>query len=253
MVAGNGGENDMTRRPLIGITCAVNATPMGQRRIQLNEAYEAAVRAAGGLPLLLAPGLDAAALDQVTAEIQGLLLPGGVDVNPTRYHAARHPTTEINDALDALEFPLATRALQAEMPVLAICRGIQLLNVVCGGTLWQDLPSERPTALTHSQKGVARDYPAHRLRLQPDSRLAEILGCSDLPVNSFHHQGLQQLGAGLAPIGWAEDGLVEAVEGTGDFVIGVQCHPEELVSSRPVWRQLFTALVEAAAAHGHGT
>jgi putative glutamine amidotransferase len=236
----------MARRPLIGITCSVGSSPTGAARVQLNQTYERAIREAGGLPVLLAPGLDGDAMNQLTDELQGLLLPGGVDVDPARYRAERHPTTNVNADLDALEFPLAERALHAGLPILAICRGIQLLNVACGGSLWQDVPSERPTALVHPQKQVPRDHLAHGLRLTADSRLARVLGQIDMPVNSFHHQALRDLGAGLQPVGWAEDGTVEAVEVPGRFVVGVQCHPEELVESQPAWRRLFTAFVEAA-------
>lgn len=236
----------MVRRPLIGITCSVGTTLTGAARIQLNQTYERAIREAGGLPVLLAPGLDGEAMDQLTGELQGLLLPGGPDVDPARYGAERHPTTEINAPLDDLEFPMAERALRTGLPVLAICRGIQLLNVACGGSLWQDLPSERPTSLVHPQKHVPRDHLAHGLRLAGESRLAGVLGLSELPVNSFHHQALRTLGEGLQPVGWAEDGAIEAVEGPGRFVIGVQCHPEELIRSQPTWRRLFTAFVEAA-------
>ena len=238
----------MARRPLIGITCSVGMAPTGAARVQLNQSYERAIREAGGLPVLLAPGLDDEAMDQLTGELQGLLLPGGLDVAPARYGAERHPTTEVSDPLDDLEFPLAERALRTGLPLLAICRGIQLLNVACGGSLWQDLPTERPTSLVHPQKQVPRDHLAHGLRLAGGSRLAGVLGQSELPVNSFHHQALRTLGEGLQTVGWAEDGTIEAVEGPGRFVIGVQCHPEELVQSQPAWRRLFTAFIEAAIA-----
>ncbi len=236
----------MSRRPLIGITCTVASAPTGAPRLQLNQAYEQAIRQAGGIPVLLAPGLDSAAMQQVMEVLDGLLLPGGVDVDPARYRTARHPTTEVNDELDALEFPLAEQALQRDLPLLAICRGIQLLNVARGGSLWQDLPSERPSDAVHPQRQVPRHHLAHQLDLAPTSRLAGVLGSTALPVNSFHHQGLRQIGAGLRPVGWAEDGTIEAIEGEGRFVIGLQCHPECLVDSQPVWRRLFSSFVEAA-------
>jgi putative glutamine amidotransferase len=237
----------MARRPLIGITCSVGTGPTGAARVQLNQSYERAIREAGGLPVLLAPGLDGDAVDQIIDELHGLLLPGGVDVDPARYRTERHATTEVNADLDRLEFPLAERALQVGLPLLAICRGIQLLNVACGGTLWQDVRSERPTALVHPQKQVPRDHLAHSLHLAAGSHLAGLLGQRELPVNSFHHQAVRDLGEGLQPVGWAEDGTVEAVEGPGRFVVGVQCHPEELVQTQPAWRRLFAAFVAASA------
>ena len=236
----------MAARPLIGITCSVGRAAGAAPRVQLNEVYEQAVREAGGLPLLLAPGLDAEAMEQALGVLDGLLLPGGVDVDPARYNTPRHPTTQVSDELDALELPLAARAVERGMPVLAICRGIQVLNVARGGSLWQDLPSERPTALAHPQRDVPRDHLAHQLRLEPDSRLADVLACTELPVNSFHHQAVRAVGAGLRPVGWADDGTIEAVEGDGPFLVGVQCHPECLVQSQPVWRRLFRAFIEAA-------
>src|SRR5689334_9542122 len=130
----------MAARPLIGITCSVGRAANTAPRVQLNEVYEQAVREAGGLPLLLAPGLDTEAMGQVLGVLQGLLLPGGVDVDPARYGAERHPTTQVSDELDALELPLAAQAVERGLPMLAICRGIQVLNVARGGSLWQDLP-----------------------------------------------------------------------------------------------------------------
>jgi putative glutamine amidotransferase len=204
---------------------------------------------AGGLPVLIAPGLDAASIQQLASMLDGLLLPGGVDVDPKRYGEDPHPTTNVNADLDTLEFDLLAAVTQRDLPVLAICRGCQVLNVAHGGTLWQDVPSQLPSRLIHPQRGVSRDHEAHALQLEPGSTLTTILGTSDLPVNSFHHQAVHEPGRGLAVVGHAPDGIVEAIEASdpaSPFRIGIQCHPEGMVESHPVWQQLFRAFVHAA-------
>lgn len=240
----------MAIRPIIGISCAGQQPTDAPPRVQLNVAYERAIRLAGGTPILIAPGLDAESIQQVTALMDGLLLPGGVDVDPARYHEERHPTTVVNDDLDALEFALLEAATARNLPVLAICRGCQVLNVAHGGSLWQDLPSQQPSDLVHAQRGVARNYLAHGVGLESTSKLATILGSDSLPVNSFHHQSVKAVGQGLTVVGKADDGTIEAIEATDPhsaFRIGIQCHPEGLIDSHPIWNRLFSAFVKAAA------
>ncbi len=236
----------MERSPAIGIT--VKTWPRrGRRRwphYAVPTAYAEAVWRAGGVPFLL-PNLSAAAhtfLDR----IDGLLLSGGGDVHPKRYtEAPRHPSVYgVDPERDALEVALARAALERGMPVLAICRGVQVLNVALGGTLVQDIESEVPGALIHS---TPDDDPSvrHPVDIAPSSLLARVLGATRLEVNTFHHQAVEQLGEGLCAVAQSPDGVVEGVEGEGrGFVLGVQWHPELLTSPHD---RLFGAFVQAAA------
>ena len=209
-----------------------------------NQAYLAAVQAAGATPVLVP--LDTRELDGLEFA-DGLLLPGGVDVNPTAYGARAHPTSEWDDRIDELEFRLARWALERRLPILGICRGLQVLNVVLGGTLVQDLPSQRPEGVQHPRQGP-RFSLTHRLTMVPGSRLAAALGEAEVQVNSLHHQGVDRLAPGLTISARAEDGLVEGVEMQGDgWVVAVQFHPEELFSTQPYAAGLFDSFVAACA------
>jgi putative glutamine amidotransferase len=147
-----------------------------------------------------------------------------------------------------MEFAALEMALDRDLPVLAICRGMQVLNVAPGGSLWQDLPSHRESRVEHRQE-AGREVATHDVRVEAGSRLADVLGETSVATNSMHHQGIRVLGDGLRAVGWAEDGLVEGVEMAGrGFVLGVQWHPEELTGNYEHARRLFGAFVEAARA-----
>jgi putative glutamine amidotransferase len=213
-------------RPTIGVTTTEEPGHRGPKA-SVNSAYLAAVERAGATPILLTPAHGEEALSDLLALCDGLLLTGGEDVDPARYGESPHPALDtISAARDEMELRVLREAMERGMPVLAICRGIQILNVAFGGSLVQDLPSQRPDGLRHVQEApiTAR---WHDARVQPGSRLAELVGAENLPVNSYHHQALNRLGEGLRPVAWAEDGVVEGVE-TGDerWVVGVQWHPE---------------------------
>lgn len=241
----------MTALPLIGVTTSVTVDKYPERAY-VNAAYLNAVQQAGGVPVVLAPQLGAAARAALLARIDGVLLTGGGDVDPARFGEPRHPTaSEISPARDTLELELTHWALERGVPFLAICRGLQVLNVALGGSLLQDIPSDLPPALDHSQKALQqarRDQPVHHVKVQEGSRLAGILGTLDVDVNSFHHQALKALGRGLTPVAWSPDGIVEGAEmqDSGRFVVGVQWHPEDLVGHDPAARNLFAALVDEA-------
>jgi len=208
------------------------------------------VRQAGGVPVLLPPQLSKTSLDRLVRSLDGLLLTGGGDVDPATFGEAPHPTLyEVAPSRDALETQVTLIALEKKTPLLAICRGIQVLNVALGGSLHQDVASEPGTEIQHSQK-EARDQATHKVTITPRSRLGRVLGAEDLEVNSFHHQVVKTLGRGLVPVAWAPDKLVEGVELDDDsqFVLGVQWHPEHLVGSSEPARRLFSALVTAARA-----
>lgn len=235
-------------RPLIGVTTSVT---FGQypERAYVNAAYLRAVQAAGGVPVLLPPQLDAASRDALWQRIQGLVLTGGGDLDPRRFGEVAHAAVyEVSAARDELELGLVTSALEAEVPLFAICRGIQVLNVALGGTLWQDIPSEVGAAVTHTQK-EPRERATHAVTVRGETRLAEVLGAREVAVNSFHHQAIRKLGRGLRDVAWAPDDVIEGIElpGAPMLVLGVQWHPEDLIEHDPAAANLFRSLVEAAA------
>jgi putative glutamine amidotransferase len=207
--------------------------------------YVDAVRRAGGCPVLLPPGgSDEEATSTLTA-LDGVLLTGGADVNPRRYGATAHPRTVLSDPdRDAWELAIAGGALREGVPLLGICRGMQVLNVCLGGTLHQHIPD----LVGHDgHDAPVGSYGQHRVRITAGRRLQDILTPGDyFDVPTHHHQAVDVTGAGLVPVGWAEDGIVEAVEGApGEldaFVVGVQWHPEQGDDPR-----LFEALVAASA------
>jgi putative glutamine amidotransferase len=244
-------------RPRIGLTASVMPARLGTRRTFLNEPYITAVQEAGGLGLVVTPSHGGPALRAVFELLDGLVLTGGEDVAPERYgEEVRRPNVEVVPERDALEFTLLEWALAEDLPVLAICRGIQVLNVGLGGTLYQDLAADRPAGGVHDQTlgeaPRARTEPHHPVAVRPGSCLADVLGTEAIEVNSLHHQGLCRLAAPLAPVAHAPDGLVEGVEpadpARSSFLLGVQWHPEELArSGHEPSRRLFERFVAACA------
>lgn len=242
--------------PVIAIPCRSDTSGRHhQLPMQgMGQAYLSAVIAAGGVPVLLPLGLDEARLLEALGRADELLLAGGEDMAPALFGEEPLPGLgAVDPERDAAELTLARRALEAGIPLLAICRGIQVLNVAAGGTLFQDIPSQVPGALKHDcfYPAYPRDHIAHTVEIAPGSRLAAVaqdaILRSNVPVNSLHHQAVKILGAGLRVVAQAPDGIVEAVEGTGDaWVLGVQWHPEELASGRADMRAIFRAFVEAA-------
>lgn len=221
----------------------------GVDRTGVNAEYVAAVLAAGGMPLVLSPLLGAARAADALDGCDGLLLTGGADIDPARYAAAPSPALEsVEPPRDEFELALLAAARSRRMPVFAICRGLQLVNVAAGGTLWQDLPTERPGPVAHRQAAPPAE-PTHTVRVAPGSRTADLLGTGPLRVNSTHHQAVRALGAGLLETAWAEDGVVEALESddAGEWLVAVQWHPER-GSAGAADRALFSAFVAAAAA-----
>lgn len=219
------------------------------RRAGVNASYVSAVAGAGGVPLILSQLIGEAGAPRALEGCEGLLLTGGEDVDPAYY--GEQPSKALGSVdreRDRFELALFRAARAARLPVLGICRGIQLINVALGGTLYQDLPSERPGPIDHDP-GTARGARTHHVRLAPGSRAARALGVDRLVPNSFHHQAVKDLAPALIATGWSDDGVIEAVEGRPDdaWLLAVQWHPEEMHEdvSAPE-RGLFRALVEEA-------
>lgn len=242
-----------TSRPLIGIPCRLaHDQDWCPPLVGIREGYIAAVLEARALPMLIPPHIDQHGLHQMYDLLDGVLLAGGADIAPELYGEAPHPQLgAIEHLRDAVELPLVRWAIAEGKPLLGICRGMQALNVALGGTLYQDISSQYPTTLDHDSSSRERcwEHLDHAVVFEAGSQLAGLLGTCDLNVNTLHHQALKDIAPGLRVVGRAPDGIVEAVEGTGaGFVIGVQCHPEQLWSNTdPRWRQVFQAFVAASA------
>jgi putative glutamine amidotransferase len=206
--------------------------------------YVDAVRRAGGESVLLAPSVTAP-FDELIDRFDGLMLIGGGDVEPVEYGASdRHPAVySVDPDRDRAEIGLIRAAAEATLPTLAICRGIQVMNVAFGGTLIQHLP-DLSDQIDH-RKG--RPERMHSVRVDEASRLAVETGVSSLTGASRHHQAIDQIGDGLIPVGWADDEVVEAVEHRDGWMVGVQWHPEVTASTDPMQQALFDALVRRAA------
>ncbi|HVH69350.1 MAG TPA: gamma-glutamyl-gamma-aminobutyrate hydrolase family protein [Gemmatimonadales bacterium] len=220
---------------------ATRRTDEGRERVALNTAYVHALSRAGLVPVVVPPLLDPDAACAALDHVHGLVLSGGEDVDPGRYGATPHPQLgEVDPARDTVELALIAGAERRRLPLLAICRGIQILNVAHGGTLYQDLPSERPGPIDHADEGRR-----HGLRVERSTQLHHVVGALTATVNSRHHQAIRDLAPGLRATAWAEDGVIEGVEGTGTdapWVVAVQWHPEDDVEGG-----LFEALAAAIA------
>jgi putative glutamine amidotransferase len=230
--------------PLIAITAPVRDNDIGMPRVVLEAGYLQAVRVAGGLPLVLSPLHDELTRDRLFEMATGLVLSGGEDVDPSRYGQAPAGARTVSPERDSMEIALLGRALERRIPVLAICRGIQLLNVALGGTLFQDLFSQRGQDIDHDRY---REFDGHIHSIRTDGArlLAGVFEVAEFVQNSAHHQGIQTLAPQLTAVAWAADGLVEAVEYRADgaaWTCGVQWHPERKVSeSTGTNRRLFEA------------
>jgi len=215
----------------------------------MNQTYIRVLENLGALPVMIPLQMSEATLRGTFERLDGLFLPGGEDVDPTHYGAEVHPQLGATDKeRDRTELLLTRWALEAGMPFLGICRGVQILNVVCGGTLIQDLHTECATLDKHdyTPPSFERFRISHQVTVEPDSRLANALGTAH-EVNSMHHQGIDRVGATLRVVARAEDGLPEALEvPVLPYVVGVQWHPEELATTDTHSGKLFYDFIAAA-------
>lgn len=241
------------KRPVIGITCGEihnkdqswTAPTYGQTRTYVN-----AIIAAGGTPILLPLTSDAGILDQLLSLCDGMMFAGGNDLHPSLYNQEPHQkTVDFSELRDDTESVLVQRALARTLPILGICRGMQLINVHLGGDLYQDIPTELPSAVDHDASNKLKTLVdlTHELRLEAGSQLADILGGTSIGANAHHHQAIKNVGRGVRAVAWAADDIIEAIELPDyPFAVGVQAHPESLTKVEPRWANLFTAFVAAA-------
>ena len=229
-------------KKIVGLTCGRAFKDGAAHRDYVNVTYSRALAAAGALAVLLPVGDPADAANYLD-RVDGLLLPGGIDVEPHRYGQEPHPDLgEVDGGQDAFEIAIAQEAWRRRMPIFAICRGIQLLNVALGGTLIQDLPAQAPSSIAHRQT-AARPETTHEIVVERDSVLFGITG-ERMAVNTFHHQSIDVPAPDLRVVARSADGVVEAVESAAHpRVIAVQCHPEELAVCDPVSQALFKQFV----------
>lgn len=213
---------------LIAVTAPVIESDIGMPRVVLEAGYLQAVRVAGGLPLVFSPLDNEATRERMFRLAAGLLLTGGEDVDPARYGQVPDGARTVSPERDAMELSLVEQALERAMPVLAICRGIQILNVALGGTLFQDLFAQRDAEIDHDRYREF-DGHIHSIRVDGAKRLADVFQVTEFAQNSAHHQGIRDLSPDLTAVAWAPDGLVEAVEYRTEesaWTCGVQWHPE---------------------------
>ena len=237
----NGTTANSGRRPLIGITVGASLAKDGFEYARLRMTYVRAVEGAGGLPVLVPPTTDPAALPELLERLDGLLLPGGADIDPVHYGEPINGSEEPNPGLDQLELAAARWASEQDLPTLGICRGQQVINVALGGSLVQHMEGHAPSG--------ARDALHHAFRIAPGSKLASVLGDAELDVNSHHHQAVKRLADGLIPVAWADDGTVEGIEAPDrTWFLAVQFHPEDLVAQHAASRNLFDAFIAVCAA-----
>jgi putative glutamine amidotransferase len=239
---------------LIGIPAALQEPQdeLGAGASVVPQSYIRAIEKAGGIPLPIPITDQEGTLRATYGLIDGLLLAGGVDIDPAYFGEEPHPLLgKVDAARDRIELALTRWALEDGRPVLGICRGIQTLNVACGGPLWQDIGAQVPGALDHKHDpNQPYSHLAHSVTIAPGSRLAGLVGTGEVEVNSLHHQAAKEAGRGLQPVAWAPDGVIEGLEGTGDaWVIGVQWHPEWLLDHSHMVR-LFQAFIQACGPPG---
>jgi len=237
--------NKNNQSPVIGLT-ALRSPDQTSYHHTLTGPYVRCITAVGGYPIVLPAIVDRCeeALDMV----DGLMLIGGGDIEGRHLGAVNHPRAKFFNSLrDEFELALIKLAAQRKMPMLGICRGMQMMNIALGGSLYQDINDEQGTDFDHQQEKTP-DLPVHAVSIASESCLASILGTTSVSVNSVHHQAIKDVSPRLKAVAWAPDGVIEAAESCGDqgFMLGVQWHPERMAEKQPEQLRLFERLVRAA-------
>ena len=208
--------------------------------------YIEAIQDAGGLPVLIPVSVHLEDCQTYMDMVDGLLVPGGEDMHPKFY--GEDPVRQVNHInllKDEYDLELIRLAREQNKPIFGICRGLQVLNVVMGGTLYQDLPYQLPESICHLQDSQLKSLGIHKVKMEPGSMLGELLG-EEVYTNTFHHQGIRDLSPELRAVGWTNDGVIEAVETEDGMIYAVQWHPERMYREDPVFAGLFTRLIRLA-------
>lgn len=224
-------------RPIVVVTAKIRSVDgLPTDRVELETGYLEGVLAAGMQPVVVSPAQGLDAVRELLAAAHGLLLTGGEDVDPARYGEAPAGSRNVSLERDEIEFAAAEMALERKLPTLAICRGMQLLNVALGGRLYQDLESQTGTEVPHDRSGLDVNRPVHEVRVERPRLLDGVFSGKSFGTNSTHHQAVRELGDGMTPVARAADGVVEAVElrdgGRLPWAAGVQWHPERMLEER---------------------
>lgn len=238
----------MNDKPLIGVTMFRKDSGRNYNLLAVTEAYAAAVIEADAIPIMIPLGLSPEDLESLRSRLDAILLTGGGDIDPALFGGEPHPTVhEIDPDRDSSEIQLALKVVETGQPFLGICRGLQVVNVALGGTLYTHITDQHPDAIRHDfWPDFPRDKISHPVRIDEETTLAEILGNPMIEVNSLHHQGIKDLAPSLKPSAYAPDGLIEAVElSDHPFGLAVQWHPEWLFGEYRT-PALFNAFVQAA-------
>ena len=230
-------------KPIIGMTAC-----RGEGAVyKTNDTYVKAVVRAGGVPVLLPIADLPEDCPRLVETFDALLVPGGVDIAPQYFgEEPRDTVTCVDRELDVFELALIRETAKAGKPIFAICRGLQVVNVAFGGTLWQDIPSQCPEAQGHYQKTDSRSEEYHTVKLLPGTRLREIFGEAEILTNSYHHQAIRDLAPGFAVSAQTADGIIEGIENKEGSILAVQWHPECMEESHPKFRRFFTELIAKA-------
>ena len=237
--------NKKIKAPVIGLT-ALRSPDQTSYHHTLTGPYVRCITAAGGYPVLLPSIPDRCG--EALSLVDGLLLIGGGDIEARHLGAENHPKAKFfNPLRDEFELALIKLAAQRKMPMLGVCRGLQIMNIALGGSLYQDINDEQGTAFDHMRE-LTPDLPVHAVSIAAESCLASILGTTSVSVNSVHHQAIKDVSSKLKAVAWAPDGVIEAAESCGDsgFMLGVQWHPERIAEKQPEQLRLFERLVRAA-------
>jgi putative glutamine amidotransferase len=237
-------------KPLIGIPTRTIKDKDEYHSYGIRFTFPRAIEKAGGAPVLIPLQLAPDTLRDVFARLDGLMLAGGVDVHPKEFgEAVEDFCGEIDEHRDAVELSMTRWALEHQVPVFGICRGIQSLNIAAGGSLYQDIPAQLEAKLPHAHRsGDPYNLRAHEIQIERDSQLARALGETQVQVNSLHHQSVKQVAPGFRVVATAPDGIIEGIEATnGNYAVGVQFHPEWLIDDDARMLRLFQDFVRASA------